>query len=123
MAGSLEDFAKSVMKDTLARDYPHLELPAVVYAKIQSVMPLDRYEVQDLVIFNDESDNSSYRGHITIRWYEYCLIILDRFGHPDPKFPAVPQVRSRKQFQQGAIVAAALLYGELVPSIIGEVKL
>lgn len=122
MAGPLNEFAKKVMKDTLAEDYPHLELPAVIYARVQSVKPLDRYEVQDLVIYNDDS-HGSYRGHIAARWYEYSLTVLDRFGHPDPKFPTIPQVRSRKQFQRGAIVAAALPYGELAPAIIGEAEL
>ena len=122
MAGPLNDFTKKVLKDTLTEDYPHLELPAVVYARVESVKPLERYEIQDLVVYNDES-GGSFRGHITLHWYEYCLIVLDRFGHPDPNFPTIPQVRSRKQFRQGAIVAAALPYGELAPAIIGEAAL
>ena len=51
------------------------------------------------------------------------LTVLDRFGNPDPDYPPIPQVRSRKQFQQGTVVAAALPYGELTPSIIGEARL
>lgn len=123
MAGALENFVKAAMKDELAANYPHLELPAIVYARVQSVKPLERFEVRDLVIYNDDSHGSGFRGHITVPWYEYSLTILDRFGHPDREFPAVPQIRSRKQFQQGAIVVVALPFGELVPSIIGEVAL
>ena len=51
------------------------------------------------------------------------LTVLDRFGSPDRAFPALPQIKSKKQFQQGATVAIALPYGELAPAIIGEVKL
>lgn len=123
MAGLLENFVKAAMKNELAVNYPHLELPAIVYARVQSVKPLERYELRDLVIYNDDSHGSSFRGHITIPWYEYSLTILDRFGHPDQKFPTVPRVRSRKQLQQGAIAVVALPFGELAPSIIGEVAL
>ena len=117
-----EQAVQSTVKSVFAADYPYLNLPAVIYARVASVKTLDSYEINDLVIHNDET-RTSFRGHITAHWYEYELTVLDRFGSPDPKFPAVPQVRSKKQFPKGAVVAAALPYGELVPAIIGEVRL
>ena len=57
------------------------------------------------------------------RSYQYKITVLDRFGNPDEAFPPLPEIKSRKQFQEGSIVAAAFLYGELVPALIGEVKL
>lgn len=118
----LEEMVNKIIKKAIALDYPHLKLPAVVFAKVDSVKKLDTYEIKDLVIFNDDT-GVSFRGHIVAYWYEYRLTVLDRFGNPDSGFPALPQIKSKKQFQPGVMVAIALPYGELSPSIIGEVKL
>lgn len=118
----LEEMVNRIIRKAIAVDYPHLKLPAIVFAKVDSVKKLGTYEIRDLVIFNDDSGDS-FRGHIVAYWYEYKLTVLDRFGNPDSKFPALPQIKSKKQFQQGAIVAIALPYGELDPAIIGEVQL
>ncbi len=119
----LEQMMKNVVKKTIATDYPHAKLPAVVYAAVAKARRLDQYEIQDLVIYNDEHNISYYRGHIVAYWYEYELAVLDCFGNPDKDYPPLPQIKSKKQFQQGAVVAVALPYGELAPSIIGEVRL
>lgn len=118
----LEEMVNKIIKKAIAVDYPHLKLPTVVFAKVDSVKKLDTYEIRDLVIFNDDT-GGSFRAHIVAYWYEYKLTVLDRFGSPDPNYPALPQIKSKKQFQQGATVAIALPYGELAPAIIGEVKL
>lgn len=118
----LEEMVKAIIKKVVAVDYPHQKLPAVVYASVSAVRPLGTFDWSELVIYNDET-GGHYRGHIEAQWYEYTLTVLDRFGSPDPAYPPLPQVKSRKQLEAGAIVAAALPFGELTPSIIGEVRL
>lgn len=118
----LEEMVNKVIKKAIAVDYPHLKLPSIVFAKVESVKKLDTHEVKELVIFNDDT-GGSFRAHIAAYWYEYTLCVLDRFKSPDPRFPVLPQIRSKKQFQQGAVVVIALPYGELEPEIIGEVKM
>ena len=121
----LPEMIKSVVKKLFAEDYPHLKLPAIVYAKyakVRAARKLDAFEWRELVIYNDES-GGSYRAHIKANWYEYTLTILDRFGSIDSAFPVLPQIKSRKQFKTGSIVAVALPHGELIPFIIGEVRL
>lgn len=113
---------QATIKKAIAVDYPHLKLPAIVYARVDSVRKLDTYEIRDLVIYNDDT-GGSFHAHIVAYWYEYKLTVLDRFGSPDKAFPALPQIKTRKQFKQGASVAVALTYGELAPDIIGEVRL
>lgn len=54
---------------------------------------------------------------------EYEGTALDRFGNPDANYPALPGIKSKKQFKAGAVVAVALPYGDLTPAIIGEVEL
>lgn len=118
----LPEMIKAVVTKLFAEDYPHLKLPAIVYAKVTAARKLSTFEQKALVIYNDES-GGSYRAHIKANWYEYTLTVLDRFGSIDPAFPTLPQIRSRKQFETGSIVAVALPYGELMPSIVGEVRL
>ena len=118
----LAEMVNTVLKKAIATDYPHLKLPAIAYASITSAKKLEAFQQEDLVIHNDETGNS-FRGHIEAHWYEYTLTVLDRFGSPDMKYPVIPKIRSRKQFKKGAVVAVAFPYGELTPSIIGEVRL
>ena len=90
------------MKKTLAQDFPHLKLPAVVFASIKSATKLDTYEIEELIIHNDDT-GSSFNGHITANWYEYTLTVLDRFGNPDDDFPTIPGIKSKSQFKAGAV--------------------
>ena len=64
-----------------------------------------------------------FKAHITSYWYEYKLTVIDRFGNPDANYPALPGIKSKKQFKAGVVVAVALPYGDLTPAIIGEVEL
>lgn len=118
----LEEMIAAVVKKLFAKEYPHLKLPAVVFAKVDSAKKGSTYTIDDLIIHNDDV-GTSFHGHITAYWYEYKLTVLDRFGNVDSKYPALPGVKSKKQFKAGAIVAVALPYGDLLPSIIGEVEL
>ena len=118
----LLEMVNTAIEKKVSVDYPHLKLPAITYAKISSAQKLDAFQWEDLVIHNDDTGNS-FRGHIEAHWYEYTLTVLDHFGSPDMAYPVLPKIRSRKQFREGAIVVAAFPYGELTPSIIGEVRL
>lgn len=118
----LEEMVKAIIKKSIAADYPHLRLPAVVFASISSATKLDTFEIEEFVIHNDET-GSSFKGHITANWYEYTLTVLDRFGNLDEQYPTIPGIKSKKQFKPGALVAISLPYSDLTPAIIGEVSL
>lgn len=123
MGGQLEEFTKNVIGKVLEESYPHLKLPAVVYAIVTGVKELsDTYEVKELEVVNDDS-GGSYRGHIVAHWYEYTLGVIDRFGNGDETFPALPGVRSKVQLKTGNVVAVGLAFGDIAPAIIGEVVL
>lgn len=118
----LEQMIKAVAKKLIAQEYPHVKLPAVVYATVSKAAQLgETFELEELVIHNDET-GSSYKGHITAHWNEYTLTVVDRFGNVDETFPALPGVRSKAQYKAGAVVAVVLAYGDS-PAIIGEVQL
>ena len=110
------------MKKTLAQDFPHLKLPAAVFATIDSAAKSDAFDIEELIVHN-EVTGEVFKAHITSYWYEYKLTVIDRFGNPDANYPALPGIKSKKQFKAGAVVAVALPYGDLTPAIIGEVEL
>lgn len=118
----LEEMVKNVVKKSIATDFPHLKLPAVIFATVASVKKLDTFDEVDLIIHNDDT-GTSFHGHITHNWFEYVLNVVDRFGNPDDEYPTLPQIKSKMQFEAGAIVVVGLPYGDLTPTIIGEVKL
>lgn len=121
--GSLEQFTKSVINRAIAEDYPHLKLPAVVYATVTGAKELsDTYEVKELEI-TDEDGGRTFKAHYTAHWHEYTLKVLDRFGNADDTFPGLPGVRSKVQLEAGATVAIAFAFGGVEPTIIGEVVL
>lgn len=64
-----------------------------------------------------------FKAHITSYWYEYKLTVIDRFGNPDANYPALPGIKSKKQFKAGAVVARRASLRRPHPAIIGEVEL
>jgi hypothetical protein len=77
----------SVMKKTLAQDFPHLKLPAAVFATIDSAAKSDAFDIEELIVHN-EVTGEVFKAHITSYWYEYKLTVIDRFGNPDAMLPA-----------------------------------
>lgn len=119
----LEQMVKGVIDKTIAKNYPHSKLPAVIFAVIAARTELaDTFEIDKLIIYNDDA-GSSYKGRIEAHWYEYTLSVLDRFGNVDADFPVLPVVKSKIQFDTGATVAIGLSFGDLTPVMIGEVIL
>lgn len=118
----LAEMVRAVVHKVIATEYPHLRLPAVLLARVVAARELEAYGEQELTV-RGESTGELARGEYPFYWFAYNLTVLDRFGSPDSAFPALPQIRSRKWFQEGAVVAVALPYGELAPAIIGEVQL
>jgi hypothetical protein len=119
----MEQFVKSVITRIFSDEYPHLKLPAVLYATVSGVKELPAtYEVKALMI-TDEDNNRTFNARYTAHWYEYTLRVIDRFGNADRTFPELPGIRSKVQLETGAVVAIGLAHGDVEPVIIGEVVL
>ena len=118
----LEEMVASVMKKTLAQDFPHLKLPAAVFATIDSAAKSDAFDIEELIVHN-EVTGEVFKAHITSYWYEYKLTVIDRFGNPDVNYPALPGIKSKKQFKAGAVVAVALPEWQLTQATDGDAPL
>jgi hypothetical protein len=92
----VEEMVKSVLLKTLTTDFPFLQLPDFMKARVTRATEIGE-------------------------WYEYNLKILDKTGVIDERFPEIPGVLSKVYVEAGKTVAVGLLYGELNPYIIGEV--
>ncbi len=120
--GSLEQFTKNVIEKVFSESYPHLKLPAIIYATVAEAKQLtDTYQVGDLEITDEEGEHT-FKAHCSAYWYEYTLKVLDRFGNIDSTFPEYPGVRSKQQIMKGATVAVGLAFGD-EPIILGEAVL
>ncbi len=92
----LEAMISAAIDKKIKTEYPHLELPAAVYARVT--------KVQELVV-----------------GYEYNLKVLDEIKEVDESFPEIPGVRSEYALEAGDIAVAILLYGKLNVFIVGRV--
>lgn len=119
--GPMEKMIQDVMDKKLKEDFPQIQLPAVMKARVTKATALaEAYEDDELKI-EDKDAGRTFEVKIAGKWFEYNLKILTKDGDIDTRFPEVPGVRSKIQIQAGGTAAVALLYGELMPHIIGEV--
>ena len=103
----LEEMVASVMKKTLAQDFPHLKLPAAVFATIDSAAKSDAFDIEELIVHN-EVTGEVFKAHITSYWYEYKLTVIDRFGNPDANYPALPGIKSTNRCRSHAFTSCGL---------------
>ena len=95
MSGLLGDFTKSAIGQEIKTNYPHIEHPAGVYAKVVYV----------------SEDNGKYT----------CVIrILDRSMNIDKSFPEIPGVKTDIKIHNGDTVILLMLYGGSAFYILGR---
>ncbi len=92
----LEQYVHAVVDKKMRQEYPHVELPGAVCARITKAQPGGAY-------------------------HTYNVKILDSNRNDDERFSEIPNVKSKLAFDQGDIVAVLLLYGQLDVFIVGEV--
>ena len=86
MSDMLEVFVKKTMEKEIKENYPHIQNPPGMYAKVVQV----------------KTDNEKY---------VYTLKILDKTLNVDNDFPEIPNVKSSIRAQKEDIVVVLLLYG------------
>lgn len=119
--GPIEKMIQDVMDKKLTEDFPQIQLPAIMKARVTKATALtEEFDYAELKI-EDKDTGRIFEAKITGKWFEYNLKILTKDGDVDTRFPEVPGVKSKIQIKAGGMAAVALLYGELMPYIIGEV--
>ncbi len=95
MSDMMKKFVEQELQAQIKENYPHLQYPSGLYAKVVDVK---------------QSSNL----------YEVTLKILDKNNQPDSRFPEVPKVKTDIPVLKDEIVAIVLMYGECRPYIIGR---
>lgn len=95
MSDMLETFVRKEIENEIKTNYPHIQHPAGMYAKVVQV----------------KTDNEKY---------VYTLKILDKTLNVDNDFPEIPNVKSSIKAQKEDIVVVLLLYGGSDVFILGR---
>lgn len=95
MSDMMKQFVGQELEQQIKENYPHLQYPPLMYAKVVYV-----------------------QGNMPPR--EATLKILDKNKQPDSRFPEIPKVKTEIDIEKGDVVAIALLYGEFDPYILGR---
>ncbi len=95
MSDMLEGFVKKTMQTEIKENYPHMQHPSGMYAKIVRVT---------------ENDGK----------YTCVLKILDKTMDTDEDFPEIPGVKTGIAFEKGDIAVVLLLYGGSGVFILGR---
>lgn len=95
MSDMMKKFVEQELESQIKQNYPHMQYPPCLYAKVVAVK-----EKEEL--------------------YEATLKILDKNRQPDSRFPEVPKVTTDIRILKDEIVVVVLLYGECHPYIIGR---
>ncbi len=95
MSDMMKQFVVQELAEQIRVNYLHMQHPAIIYAKVISVKTVaGRYEV--------------------------VLKILDKNKQPDNRFPEIPKVATDMECHINDVLVIGLLYGELIPHIIGR---
>lgn len=95
MSDMMKQFVAQELSQQIKDNYPHMQYPSFIYAKVVTARPAaDRYEV--------------------------TLKILDKNMQVDNRFPEIPKVITDMVVVTNDVVVIALLYGEMNPYIIGR---
>ena len=120
--GPIEQMIQNVMDKKLKDDFPQVQLPAAMQARVTKATALGEEFDYDELKIEDKDSGRTFEAKITGKWFEYNLKILTKDGDVDTKFPEIPGVKSQIQIKAGGTAAVVLLYGELRPFILGEVR-
>ena len=91
----LQVFVRQELDNQIKRNYPHMQYPPCIYARVVSV-------------------KESFGKYVC------TLKILDKNKRPDNRFPEIPMVSTHITVNKDDIVVVLLLYGECNPYIIGR---
>lgn len=97
MSDMLEVFVKKTMEKEIKENYPHVQNPSGMYARVVRVT---------------ESDGI----------YTCVLKILDKTMNTHEDFPEIPDVKTDIAFEKGDIAVVLLLYGGSGVFILGRYK-
>lgn len=114
----IDELIKNIMRQVKA-EYPQVEVPGAMRAEILSA---EKSEVtyKRTVFLTDKQGGEKREYELEEECYKYSVKILDNDGNGLEKYPVIPNVMSRMEFEAGSHVTVVFTGGELAVSIVGE---
>lgn len=113
----IDELVKNIIGKMKA-EYPQLEVPGAMKAVIVSAKKSDeRYK---RTIYLTEKVSGYKREYLLEEdYYIYSVKIIDNDGNPLLKYPIIPGIKSRVEYQVGNQVTVVFTDGGLTAAIIG----
>ncbi len=114
----IDELIKNIMKQVKA-EYPQVEVPGAMRAEILSAEKSDM-NYKRTIFLTDRQGGEKREYELEEECYVYSLKILDNEGNSLNRYPVIPNVVSRMEFEVGSHVIVVFTGGELAVSIVGE---
>lgn len=103
----LQDMVKVIIKQ-VSEEYPHMANPTVMKAQITSVKK-DSKEYTQHCKLKDLTSGEEKDYEVTRNYYRYSIKIIDSGGTSLTKYPPIPNIESRLEFDVGDTVTVAFV--------------
>lgn len=98
--------------------YPHIECPSAMKARIADVRRLDE-EISRECIIKDKATGESRECILKSGMFSYTVRILENDGTDAVTYPEIPDVRAWEEYSRGDVVTVVFVGGEVHPIIVG----
>lgn len=113
----LDELIRNIVKQ-MKEDYPQLECPGAMKAKIVSAKKTDETYKRSIFL-KDVTAGEKREYEIELERYVYSVRILDNTGNTLEDYPVLPGIKSRDVYEVGEMVTVVFTGGEINPVIVG----
>lgn len=113
----LDELIHNIVKQ-MKEDYPQLECPGAMKAKIVSAKKIDETYKRSIFL-KDVTAGEKREYEIELECYVYSVRILDNTGNTLEDYPVLPGIKSRDVYEVGEMVTVVFTGGEINPVIVG----
>ncbi len=113
----VDELIRSIIREVKA-EYPQIEVPGAMRAMIMSARKSgDIYKRK--MFLTDRQTGEKREYELEEEGYLYSVKIVDNSGNDLDKYPVIPGIISRDEYEPGSIVTVVFTGGELVATIVG----
>ena len=113
----IDELISSIMK-RIKVDYPQLECPGAMKAKVVSAKKTDE-TYKRRIFLKDVTSDEKREYELELECYLYSVKILDNSENELEDYPVLPGIKSRDVYKVGDMVTVVFTGGEINPVIVG----
>ena len=113
----IDELIKSIISE-VKTEYPQIEVPGAMRAVISSAQKSgDTYK--RTIFLTDKQSGGKREYELEEEGYIYSVRVIDNNGNSLEKYPVIPGITSKEEYEVGNIVTVVFTGGELVGTIVG----